>query len=139
VHTVGLASSRNFLLMTMLLCRSNRCGASRHRPDDYSLVYLHVRFSRTGVCATTVPLLTTHPSSIVCIHKRIENKFVFTFRGELVGLGVLWLFWIIGAAITSVSDLDSRRPNKHNMNLSRIPGEPYPGVSNTKRVESCPR
>ena len=61
-------------------------------------MHLHVRFRRTGV------RIAHHPSSIICIHNRIENKFVSTLRGELVGLGVLWLFWIVGAAIVSVSD-----------------------------------
>ncbi|KAF8060189.1 hypothetical protein FPV67DRAFT_1564444 [Lyophyllum atratum] len=38
---------------------------------------------------------------IFCIHKRVENRLVSTFRGELIGLGFLWLFWIVGAAISS--------------------------------------
>jgi len=38
---------------------------------------------------------------IYCIHRRVENKYVHTFRGELIGLAVLWLFWIAGAAVAS--------------------------------------
>ncbi|SJL14412.1 uncharacterized protein ARMOST_17868 [Armillaria ostoyae] len=35
------------------------------------------------------------------IHKRVDNGFISTFRGELIGLFVLWLFWIVGAAKSS--------------------------------------
>jgi hypothetical protein len=35
------------------------------------------------------------------IHKRAENRLVSTFRGELIGLSILWLFWLVGAAIAS--------------------------------------
>ncbi|KAF9459408.1 hypothetical protein BDZ94DRAFT_1224808 [Collybia nuda] len=38
---------------------------------------------------------------IFCIHKRSENRLVSTFRGELIGLAMLWLFWLLGAAIAS--------------------------------------
>lgn len=35
------------------------------------------------------------------IHKRIDGSLISTFRGELIGLSVLWLFWIVGAAQSS--------------------------------------
>lgn len=34
----------------------------------------------------------------------MENRLVSTFRGELIGLAILWLFWLIGAAVASVSN-----------------------------------
>jgi len=38
---------------------------------------------------------------IFCIYKRFEARYVSTFLEELIGLSVLWLFWIIGASIAS--------------------------------------
>ncbi|KAK2460417.1 hypothetical protein APHAL10511_007582 [Amanita phalloides] len=38
---------------------------------------------------------------IYCIHKRVETKYVSKFREEIIGLAVLWLFWIVGAADAS--------------------------------------
>ncbi|KAF9526183.1 hypothetical protein CPB83DRAFT_495100 [Crepidotus variabilis] len=38
---------------------------------------------------------------IFSIHKRIEHPYLATFGTEIVGLSVLWVFWIIGAAIAS--------------------------------------
>ena len=39
------------------------------------------------------------------IYERYENPYLSTFLGEIIGLSVLWLFWIVGTAIASVSDL----------------------------------
>lgn len=41
--------------------------------------------------------------SIYCIYKRVETKYVSKFREEIIGLAILWLFWIVGAADASVS------------------------------------
>ncbi|KAJ6584882.1 hypothetical protein B0H19DRAFT_1107001 [Mycena capillaripes] len=38
---------------------------------------------------------------IYTIHKRVEDNLVSTFRGELVGLFVIWMFWIVGTAIAT--------------------------------------
>ncbi|KAF8815244.1 hypothetical protein BYT27DRAFT_6734815 [Phlegmacium glaucopus] len=38
---------------------------------------------------------------IYSIYKRYENPYLSTFLGEVIGLSVLWLFWIVGAAIAS--------------------------------------
>jgi len=35
------------------------------------------------------------------IHKRAEHRLVSTFRGELIGLSFLWIFWLVGASIAS--------------------------------------
>ena len=39
------------------------------------------------------------------IYKRYENPYLSTFLGEIIGLSILWLFWIVGTAIASVSIL----------------------------------
>ncbi|KAF8913672.1 hypothetical protein CPB85DRAFT_1375534 [Mucidula mucida] len=39
--------------------------------------------------------------TIHTIHKRVENRYVYTFRGELIGLFVLWMFWICGAGVAT--------------------------------------
>ncbi|KAJ7784650.1 hypothetical protein B0H16DRAFT_1402692 [Mycena metata] len=35
------------------------------------------------------------------IHKRVEDNLVSTFRGELIGLFIIWMFWIVGTAIAT--------------------------------------
>ncbi|KAJ7288415.1 hypothetical protein C8J57DRAFT_1280156 [Mycena rebaudengoi] len=35
------------------------------------------------------------------IYKRVESNLVSTFRGELLGLFVVWMFWLVGTAIAS--------------------------------------
>ncbi|KIM37779.1 hypothetical protein M413DRAFT_448292 [Hebeloma cylindrosporum] len=45
--------------------------------------------------------LMTIPWSIFIvwsIHKRYENPYLSTFRGEIIGLSILWIFWTAGAA-----------------------------------------
>jgi len=41
--------------------------------------------------------------SAFSIHKRYENRYISTFLAEIVGLAVLWLFWIGGAGAATVS------------------------------------
>ena len=50
-------------------------------------------------------------SSMYSIHRRDENPYLSTFLGEVIGLSVLWLFWIVGAAIASVSLASSSKSN----------------------------
>jgi len=38
---------------------------------------------------------------IRAIYKRVEDNLVSTFRGELVGLFIVWMFWIVGTAIAT--------------------------------------
>lgn len=38
---------------------------------------------------------------LYCIYKRVQFQFVSTFRDEIIGLFVLWLFWIIGCSIAT--------------------------------------
>jgi len=48
-----------------------------------------------------IATLLTIPWSIFIvwsIHKRYENPYLSTFRGEIIGLSVLWIFWTAGAA-----------------------------------------
>ncbi|KAK7455845.1 hypothetical protein VKT23_010882 [Stygiomarasmius scandens] len=35
------------------------------------------------------------------IHKRKESRFISTFRGGFIGLFILWLMWLVGAAIST--------------------------------------
>ncbi|KAJ7069858.1 hypothetical protein C8F01DRAFT_1114290 [Mycena amicta] len=37
------------------------------------------------------------------IHKRVEGNLVSTFRAELVGLFIVWMFWIVGTAIATTA------------------------------------
>lgn len=48
-------------------------------------------------------------NSVVAMFKRFEFRFFTTFLGEIVALTVLWLFWIIGAAIASVCTISILR------------------------------
>lgn len=38
---------------------------------------------------------------IFSIHKRYENKFVSKFRDEMIGLSIIWLFWMVGTGIAT--------------------------------------
>ncbi|KAL1743861.1 hypothetical protein HDZ31DRAFT_40050 [Schizophyllum fasciatum] len=40
---------------------------------------------------------------IITIHKRIERRYGSSFRTELFGLFILWIFWLCGAAIATVT------------------------------------
>ncbi|KAF8153748.1 hypothetical protein B0H34DRAFT_661348 [Crassisporium funariophilum] len=51
-----------------------------------------------------VTTLMTIPWSVFIaysIHKRHENRYISKFRDEVIGLGILWIFWIVGAAVAS--------------------------------------
>ncbi|KAF8234360.1 hypothetical protein L208DRAFT_1262055 [Tricholoma matsutake] len=50
---------------------------------------------------TTILTLLWSIFIIHSIHKRAENRLVSTFRGELIGLSILWVFWLVGLAIAS--------------------------------------
>ncbi|PPQ91093.1 hypothetical protein CVT25_013131 [Psilocybe cyanescens] len=39
--------------------------------------------------------------SAFSIHKRYEKKYMTTFLAEIIGLSILWVFWIAGAAVAS--------------------------------------
>jgi len=38
---------------------------------------------------------------ILTIHRRVEDNLVSTFRGELIGLFIVWMFWIVGTSIAT--------------------------------------
>ncbi|TEB06453.1 hypothetical protein FA13DRAFT_1742944 [Coprinellus micaceus] len=38
---------------------------------------------------------------IYSIHKRYENRYISKFRDEMIGLGFLWLFWMVGTGIAT--------------------------------------
>ncbi|KAF9254353.1 hypothetical protein L218DRAFT_1082378 [Marasmius fiardii PR-910] len=40
---------------------------------------------------------------IHAIHKRRENRFISTFRGELIGSFILWIMLLVGAAIATTT------------------------------------
>ena len=57
-------------------------------------------------------------TSIYSIHKRYENPYLSTFLGEIIGLSILWLLWLVGAATASVSDfLDRSLLLNSNINI----------------------
>ena len=67
------------------------------------MVNIHVSFKGLHYIFTSDNAPTNFPSfRIHSIHKRAEHRLVSTFRGELIGLGILWLFWLVGAAVASV-------------------------------------
>jgi len=50
---------------------------------------------------TTIMTVLWSMFIIHSIHKRAESRLVSTFRGELIGLAILWIFWLVGAAIAT--------------------------------------
>ncbi|KAF9484749.1 hypothetical protein BDN70DRAFT_849011 [Pholiota conissans] len=53
------------------------------------------------VLITTLMTMPFAVFIILSIHKRWEHPVVSTFLAEIVGLSVLWIFWIAGAAGTT--------------------------------------
>lgn len=50
-------------------------------------------------------MLKESTPSIFCIHKRFEKPY-FTFLSEIIGLAILWIFWIAGAGGATVSKIE---------------------------------
>jgi hypothetical protein len=95
--------------LTISLIRSYYCRNLVHHALDYSLVYFHVcpsvHASRLPYLCFLMNLYSSIPfSRMYSIYKRYENPYLSTFLGEIIGLSVLWLFWIVGTAIATVSD-----------------------------------
>jgi len=51
--------------------------------------------------AASILAMLWAPLLIVRIYKRHENTFISTFGGEFIGLFVLFMLWIVGAAMTT--------------------------------------
>lgn len=50
---------------------------------------------------TSILTLFWSPFIARTIHRRLEHRHINTFRGELIGLFILFLLWIIGASIAT--------------------------------------
>lgn len=92
VGMYGLLASFSFLV----LCLSGvRLQYTTHLPTPfYDPVIVEILFT----------MLLSIPWCIFMmysIYKRYENPYLSTFLGEIIGLFVLWLFWIVGTAIAS--------------------------------------
>jgi hypothetical protein len=116
-----------------------RCGwTSFHYYTDRTMVNLHVS-PRSYKSSSNYQRTPCH--RIHSIHKRAENKLVSTFRGELIGLSILWIFWLVGAAIASVCHASCR---VHGLILTTVPtvcsqfGETCPSATNTMPADSSP-
>lgn len=68
-------------------------------PDDNSLVYICVR---AGCVCSRLLVLNYSANSALTIHNRWENPHLFSFKGEIAGLSLIWVFYISGAAVATV-------------------------------------
>jgi len=86
------------LFSFLVLCLSGaRLQYTTHLPRDdsfYDPIVVELLFTMV----LTIPWCIF---IIYSIHKRYETPYFSTFLGEIIGLSVLWLFWIVGAAIAS--------------------------------------
>ncbi|CAK5270259.1 unnamed protein product [Mycena citricolor] len=76
------------------------------------------------------------------IYQRVEGNLVSTFRGELVGLFVIWMFWTVGGAIASVRqspDPCHRHPSQPFRSVSSNLGATLAGARSSKPAKSCLR
>ncbi|KAJ7505398.1 hypothetical protein B0H11DRAFT_1978514 [Mycena galericulata] len=64
-------------------------GSNIHNPDIVELL------------VTTMMSIVWAVFVIRTIHRRVEDNLVSTFRGELVGLFIIWMFWIVGTSIAT--------------------------------------
>ncbi|KIY50918.1 hypothetical protein FISHEDRAFT_57064 [Fistulina hepatica ATCC 64428] len=50
---------------------------------------------------SSIAALLWSGSLVFIILRRIERPLVLLFRDELIGLSLLWLFWVVGAGVAS--------------------------------------
>ncbi|PPQ82277.1 hypothetical protein CVT24_001445 [Panaeolus cyanescens] len=86
------------------------------------------------------------------IHNRWENPHLSTFRGEIAGLSLIWIFYIIGAAVATVGVLHHHsillsqpKPSQHLVltvsllhHLNRATGAIYPSANTSPHVVFSP-
>jgi len=87
--TLGMAAAR--LHYTLHLPAHDPLN---HGVDFYDPIIAEI-IATAGLTLLFTPLL------IVRIHKRHDHGFLSTFGGELVGLIILFVLWIVGAAIAT--------------------------------------
>ncbi|KAF8339305.1 hypothetical protein F5887DRAFT_478050 [Amanita rubescens] len=82
-----------FSLLVFCLCCA-RLNFTTTKLDGYEPIVVEL-------LVTTLLTIPWALYIIYCISKRVETKYVSKFREEIVGLAILWLFWIVGAADAS--------------------------------------
>jgi len=88
------------LFSFILLCLSAaRLHYTTHLPKGDGMSFYDPIVAE--VLFTTLLTITWCIFTIYSIHKRYENPYLSTFLGEVIGLSVLWLFWIVGAGVAS--------------------------------------
>jgi len=95
VGMYGLLALFSFLVLC--LCAA-RLQYTTHLPNNGGSFYDPI------IAEILFTMLLSIPWSIFMmysIYKRYENPYLSTFLGEIIGLSVLGLFWIVGAAIAS--------------------------------------
>ncbi|KAF8957201.1 hypothetical protein BDZ97DRAFT_119277 [Flammula alnicola] len=92
------------LFSFILFClAATRLNYTNHLPKGDPLNHGR-NFYDPIVVEVLITTLLTMPWAIfigLSIHKRYENPYVSTFLAEIIGLSVLWTFWIAGAAGSS--------------------------------------
>jgi len=97
---IGLYAALIFFTFILFCLSAARLNYTNHLPRGDTLNSGH-DFTDPIVVEILITTLMTIPWSIFIvysIHNRYENRYVSTFRGEIIGLGILWVFWIAGAA-----------------------------------------
>jgi len=100
VGMYGLLSLFSFLVLCL---SAARLRYTTHPPEDDPLDNIG-SFYDPIIAEILFTMLLTIPwcfFMMYSIYKRYENPYLSTFLGEIIGLSVLWLFWIVGAAIAS--------------------------------------
>jgi len=100
---IGLYVALGIISFLVFCLSAARLQYTTHLPKGDPLNGGH-NFYDPIVAELLVTTLMTMPWCgfiIFCIHKRVESRLVSTFRGEIIGLVILWLFWIVGASVAS--------------------------------------
>ena len=80
-------------------------GTLVYEPDSDAMVWIYVSSIRLPLASQEQWTDLVRQCRIYSITKRYENRYVSKFRDEIIGLSVLWLFWMVGTAVATVSVL----------------------------------
>jgi hypothetical protein len=89
-------------LLFCLLSRPHRCRATRNHALHLPLECIHVCSIEYHAAFSIWHWPFIASFSLFSIFKRFEHPYLAIFAAEIAGLALLWIFWLAGAAGSSV-------------------------------------
>lgn len=94
VGMYGLLALFSFLVLCLSAARLQQTSLSNNQGSFYDPIIVEILFTMVLAIPWCIFIMYS-------IYKRYENPYLSTFLGEIIGLSVLWLFWIVGTAIAT--------------------------------------